>query len=157
MKINFFILKKKHLIIAFLISLAFLLLNIVSSIILSKLINVSLGHQNHFRSKKVEFIIAIVIAPLFETLFFQALVIYQVFESYSGRYKKEIAIIVSSLLFGSIHYYSLYYFLFATIAGLFLAYIFCYFREKTNYLMAFIYLTLIHMLSNLYIFLLKTF
>jgi membrane protease YdiL (CAAX protease family) len=72
-------------------------------------------------------------------VFFQWLVIYQTYVSYTRRYKRELATVLSSLLFGLLHSYSFYYVLAATFAGAVLPTSFCYFREKTNWGSAIVY------------------
>lgn len=141
-----------------LLGLSLCLLSIVSSYLVNAFTGISLGKQNTNSVNidfKSYFFVAFII-PLFETFIFQWLIIYQIYESYKRKYKKQLAILLSSLLFGLSHSYSYHYFIFTTIAGIFLATSFCYFKERTNWLSAFLYVTLIHSVSNSLIFIIKT-
>lgn len=128
-----------------------------SGILLHYITGESLGNQNgndigiDFNS----FVLVVFVAPIFETLLWQWLIINQVYISYNGKYKRQLGILLSSILFGLTHFYSFYYFLFATVAGVFLATSFCYFREKTNWVSACIYVFIIHLISNLLVFIMK--
>jgi membrane protease YdiL (CAAX protease family) len=141
-----------------LLGLFLCLLSIVSNYLVNAFTGISLGKQNT-NSVNIDFksyFFVAVIIPLFETFIFQWLIIYQIYESYKRKYKKQLAILLSSLLFGLSHSYSYHYFIFTTIAGIFLATSFCYFKERTNWLSAFLYVTLIHSVSNSLIFIIKT-
>ncbi len=59
-----------------------------------------------------------VIAPVTETLLFQALIIYLVLEFYKKQNNYCVAIILSTLAFSLTHIYSIYYFLYAIGLGL---------------------------------------
>lgn len=131
--------------------------SIISSYLIHKLIGVSLGRQNtnSIISDFNSFIFIVFIVPIFETLIFQWLIIYQTYASYKRNYKRQLAILLSSVLFGLSHSYSFYYVLVTTFAGVLLASSFCHFREKTNWVSATIYVTIIHALSNLLVFITK--
>lgn len=131
--------------------------SIASSYLVNAFTGISLGKQNTNSVNidfKSYFFVAVIIL-LFETFLFQWLIIYQIYESYKRKYKKQLAILLSSLLFGLSHSYGYHYFIFSTIAGIFLATSFCYFKERTNWLSAFLYVTLIHSISNSLIFIMK--
>lgn len=149
--------QKKYFIRSIALSVVFFCWNIISSLLLYKYLGVSLGKQISERySITVEFILVVIIAPIIETILFQYLLITQVYISYNGKNKKTIAILLSAFCFAIIHSYSLYYFLVTLFGGIFLAYFFCSFKDNTNTISAILYLTLIHSLTNLYIFLIKT-
>ena len=152
-----FILDNKYFLKSFFISIVLFLWSSITGLLVFKFLGIRLGKEVSFGSNLETFIFAIIIAPLFETLFFQFLIIYQTFESYKGKHHKQIAILISSLAFGLSHFYNLYYFLFASVGGYLLANRFCYFKGKTNYSSAIFYITIIHALSNFYVFLVKTF
>lgn len=144
-----------------LLGISLCLWSIASGYLVNAFTGISLGKQNSNSVNidfKSYFFVAFII-PFFETFIFQWLIIYQIYESYKRKCKKQIAILLSSVLFGVSHFYSYYYYyyyyLFLTIAGIFLATSFCYFRERTNWLSAFLYVTLIHSVSNPLIFILK--
>lgn len=144
---------------SFFLGICLCLWSITSSYLINTFAGISLGKQNS-NSVNIDFKSYIFIAfiiPFFETFIFQWLVLYQMNESYKGKFKKEFAILLSSVLFGLSHSYSSSYYIFSTIAGVFLATSFCYFREKTNWLYAIVYVTLIHSVSNSLIFIIKMF
>ncbi|WP_394759208.1 type II CAAX prenyl endopeptidase Rce1 family protein [Flavobacterium sp.] len=151
----YFQIKKKFFLHVLLLSVCFIFWNIASTLFINKFTGIKLGSENKFDSNLEAFFVAIVFAPIFETLLFQFLIIYQTHESYKGKYVKQLSIFISSVLFGLSHFYSIYYVLFALVAGYILATSFYYFKEKTNYLSAIFYITLVHLLSNLFVFIVK--
>jgi uncharacterized protein len=130
MKTKFLSIHTKYLVQAFLIGILFFLWNAITGLLLHKYFEISLGRQVKFSSTIEAFILPVLIAPIFETLLFQFLIIYQTYESYKGKNVKLLAISISALMFGLSHCYSIHYVAFGIFAGYFLAYIFCYFREK---------------------------
>lgn len=140
------------------LSVLFFTWSILSGLLIYKYTGVSLGKQTGYNySIAVDFLLVVLFAPIIETILFQYLIVNQVFISYNGKNKKIIAILVSAFCFGIIHLYSFYYFLVTSIGGLLLAYYFCIFKQKVNDISAIFYITLIHSLSNFYIFLIKKF
>jgi hypothetical protein len=150
-------LKLKFFISSFFISIALLFYNIIYSTLILKFVHVKLGNQNKFDNSISNFILVVFIAPFIETILFQFLLIYQVYESYKTLKTKYFAVFVSTFFFALSHFYSFYYFLGSVFAGLFLALSFCHFKEKTNYFSAVIYVMLSHSLLNGYVFLIKQF
>jgi membrane protease YdiL (CAAX protease family) len=73
-----------------------------------------------FGSLTEEIILAILVAPLFETFIFQ----YGVFETFKKKYNSFTCCLISAFLFGLLHLYNGFYFLFAFFAGLLLAYVY---------------------------------
>jgi membrane protease YdiL (CAAX protease family) len=142
---------------AFLLSLILVILNISFNYLTIKFSESKVTHKHNFDSIHSEFVMVVFIAPIIETIIFQYLIINQVYISYNGKNNKIIAIIISSITFGLIHLYNLNYFIFGTIIGVLLASSFYYFKEKTNNFNAIFYVFLIHSLSNLYVFLIKSF
>ena len=142
---------------AFLLSLTLVILNISFNYLILKFSESKVTYIHNFDSIYSEFIMVVFIAPIIETIIFQYLIINQVYISYNGKNHKIIAIIISSITFGLIHLYNLYYFIVGTIIGVLLASSFYYFKEKTNNFNAIFYVFLIHSLSNLYVFLIKSF
>lgn len=155
MKGRFLILSSIHLFKAFLISLMLIFLNISLSYLVLKFSDSKIINKQNFSSIDNEFVMVVFVAPMIETLIFQYLIINQVYVSYGGKKSKLLAILISSITFGLTHFYNLNYFLIGTICGVLLAYSFCDFKEKTNYLSAIFYVFLIHSLSSLYVFLIK--
>ncbi len=150
-------LKLQFFISSFFISIALLLYNLIYSALIFKFIHVKLGNQNKFDNSIGNFILVVFIAPFIETVLFQFLLIYQINESYKALKTKYFAVFVSSFFFALSHLYSFYYFLGSIFAGLFLAISFCYFKKKTNYFSAVIYVMMIHSLLNSYVFLIRQF
>ncbi len=74
-----------------------------------------------------------VIAPVTETLLFQALIIHLVFKLYKKKHRKHIAIIASTLAFGLTHIYSIYYFIYAIGIGFGFARFYLINSERKSY------------------------
>lgn len=142
---------------SFFLGICLCLWTIIFSYLINSFTGISLGKQNSnsFNIDFKSYIFIAFIIPFFETFIFQWLVLYQMYESYKGKFKKQFAILLSSVLFGLSHSYSSGYFIYSAIAGVFLATIFCYFREKTNWLSAIVYVTVIHSVSNSLVFIIK--
>ena len=124
----------------------FVLLNLTFSYlvnIISKVIyNSSFTNDAHkFSSIKEEFILAVLAAPLVETIIFQFIIIEILYE----KVRKEIICLISALAFASTHLYNVLYFVFALIVGLAFAYL--YFIGRVNK-KAFQYVYLTHLLYN---------
>jgi uncharacterized protein len=149
------IIKKKYLLQALLFSLIFILGNVIMGLLINKYFAIKISTQVKFSSNIEAFLMAVLFAPIIETLIFQCFIIYQTYESYKGGKVKLLAISISALFFGLSHFYSIQYVLFGIIAGYFLGYVFCHFREKTNYVSATLYVTIIHLISNLAVFTIK--
>ena len=133
--------------------------SIISSYLLSKLTEISFGNHNsnNINADFKSFSLVVFIAPFLETLIFQWLIIYQTYESCEKGHKKKLSIVLFSVLFGLSHFYNIYYLISAIGAGILLATSFCHFREKSSWLSAIFYVTLIHSFSNLLIFMMKFF
>ncbi len=108
---------------------------------------------NFLFSKNLEYILIVFIAPFFETFFFQYLLIVVFLRCFFVKIKRNhitFSLVVSSLLFGSIHIYNFYYFIIATIMGFYFGYITLlseFFREKR--ISVFISVFLCHSIINL--------
>ena len=90
--------------------------------------------------------LAIIIAPIIETLVFQHL-IFQVFRKWIPIKNKYFwAIIVSSVLFGLMHKYNVIYIIFAFLQGITLGY--CYYFYKRNLVKAFWSTAVVHAAHN---------
>jgi membrane protease YdiL (CAAX protease family) len=155
---KYLILNSQYFFKSLLIGFCLFLFNIASSYIIHKLTGEILGKQNT-NSITIDFssfIFVIIIVPIIETLIFQWLIIYQTYESYNKENKKQLAVLLSSVVFGLSHSYGFYYFFVTIFAGFLLARSYCYFTERTNRLSAIIYVTIIHSLSNLLVFIMKT-
>jgi len=140
-----------------LLGISLCLWSIISSYLTSKLTGISLGNRNNINTDFKSFSLVVFIAPFLETLIFQWLIIYQTYESCEKGNKKELSIILSSVLFGLSHFYNICYLMSAIGAGILLATSFCHFREKSSWLSAIFYVTIIHSFSNLLIFVMKFF
>ncbi|MES2651369.1 MAG: CPBP family intramembrane glutamic endopeptidase [Bacteroidota bacterium] len=107
------------------------------------------GLQNHSidnMSAINQFLIAVILAPVIETVIFQ----YALIESIRQKIQPLYACFFSALAFAFVHFYSVYYFLFALISGLIFAYL--YLLEKSVIKGSLLVLTA-HILYNLLIYL----
>ncbi|MGM9475030.1 lysostaphin resistance A-like protein [Pedobacter sp. GSP4] len=96
------------------------------------------------------FFLAVILAPILETIIFQ----YAIIETAKNKMPKVYACFLSALFFGITHLYNFYYFLFAFIAGLLFAYIY----TIGNTVMKSIgYVFTVHVIYNLIIFCIKSF
>lgn len=97
------------------------------------------------------FILSVIIGPLIETFLFQYLIIELLY--YFKKVKPNIIIIISALVFCSIHNYNFIYILVTFIAGLIYASYYIYLKEvKKKY--PFIYIWMLHTLYNFTVFIL---
>jgi len=101
----------------------------------------------------VVLITVILAAPLIETLIFQFLVIYLLLRF--TRFPLWIVICISALIFGVLHYYSIFYVFYAFVMGIILAVAFVICKQKKGYFYAFWVVALIHSLFNAIIALLR--
>jgi len=101
-----------------------------------------------FGSLQEEFLIAVIAAPIIETLIFQYFVIETLL---NVKLAPLLCIIASALLFGISHYYNIAYVLVTTIVGFIFAYYYMALRHQ-HYFNKLILVTLLHVLSNLFAF-----
>ncbi len=101
-----------------------------------------------FESKTELFWVVVVVAPLVETFIFQLSIFYLM--SLLTK-NKMIALLVSALLFGLSHSYSLLYIFSGLMGGLLLGYAYIIFQVRKKY--PFWSVSVIHSLNNLYLFL----
>jgi len=97
-----------------------------------------------------KFVIAVLFAPLIETLIFQFLVIELVLfllKRAKHSYGEFFSILVSSFLFSMTHSYSNYYILYAFISGFIYAY-FYLFARKRNGMNGYLTVAFVHSFSN---------
>jgi len=90
---------------------------------------------------------SIIIAPVLETLIFQALVIYILDRLLTKRIFIQIAI--SSILFGSFHNYNITYIFFGVFFGIVLSTAFILYKRKNSWNDAFIAIVFVHALRNM--------
>ncbi|MBP8067606.1 MAG: CPBP family intramembrane metalloprotease [Pedobacter sp.] len=131
----------------------FILLNTLNSFSFSMLAYfvTGVGLRNHSISTmgaQDELLIAVVLAPILETVIFQ----YALIESIRQKIKPLYACFVSATAFALVHCYSVFYFLFAFISGLIFAYL--YYLEK-SVLKSFLLVLCTHFLYNLLVYLTK--
>lgn len=93
-----------------------------------------------------QFLMAVLLAPVLETLIFQ----YALIESIRQRFHPLYSCFISTFAFALVHLYSVYYFFFAIISGLIFAYL--YLLEKSVIRGSLLVLTT-HILYNLLIYL----
>ena len=103
----------------------FVILNTVNSLSFSALAFFSTGDglKNHTMdtiSPNNQFLVAVILMPIIETLIFQ----YALIESIRQRVQPLYACFLSAFAFALVHFYSVYYFLFALISGLIFAYLY---------------------------------
>lgn len=126
-----------------------LLISVSFSFIASFLFNDSLNNNvNGFENMTEEIIAVIIIAPIFETLFFQ----YCIIEFFRKKMNKFYVCLLSSFIFALFHLYNFYYFLFALFTGIVFAYLYLLGKKKNR---AIILTIASHSLYNLIIFFLK--
>lgn len=105
--------------------LLFVFINIILSMLLSflsrNMIDKYLTNGSGFKSIKDALLMGVIMAPLIETFIFQ----YAIIETVKKKNSLLIACIVSAFVFAILHWYNFYYFLFAFVSGMFLAYLYC--------------------------------
>lgn len=95
----------------------------------------------------IEFISAVAIAPLIETLIFQTSIFYLLGKIKFFRDRKWLIILVSAIAFGMVHTYSVLYVLYGFLIGLILAYAYQVSYDRPN--SPFKTITCVHALRNL--------
>ncbi|MCF8018512.1 MAG: CPBP family intramembrane metalloprotease [Vallitaleaceae bacterium] len=75
-------------------------------------------------------LIVVVIAPIWETLVYQLLIIRQLKKLIFFKRRSSLTILISALVFGAVHIYSIYYMFYAFIIGLLFAYTFVIYEDK---------------------------
>lgn len=134
LNLNSFLVRTNRFSFLLIISSFGVILNILLSFIYFDLLGIDLGKENDMLlsiPKHFQFILAVFIAPLIETAFFQYLPIVLTLKTLlelniiSTCSKKHyfIVIVISSFLFALIHTFSIVYFLIAFIMGLYFGYI----------------------------------
>ena len=158
--IHDFLIKTNSFLFLFIISSFGVFLNIVLSIISYDFLGENLGDQNDLLvslTRNMEFILAIIIAPFFETAIFQYFFIILILDLLIKKptpFHLFLLVLISSILFALTHLFSLLYFIHAFIMGFYFGYISLlseYFREKK--INIFISVLLTHSLINLVAFL----
>lgn len=105
------------------------------------------GGVDEFESFQEKVMLVLFVAPVFETLVFNLLLNEVFFKYIKNIY---VCIVLSSLLFGLIHYYSLTYVLFAFLAGLIFNRFYFWIRFEKGILTATLCVLLLHFNHNLY-------
>lgn len=128
----------------------FIVINVLNSLSFSFLAYFITGNglRNHSidnMSAKDQFLVAVFLGPIIETLIFQ----YALIESVRQKIRPLYACILSAFAFALAHFYSVYYFLFALISGLIFAYM--YYLEK-SVIKSFLVVLTAHFLYNLLIY-----
>lgn len=128
----------------------FIVINILNSLFFSLLAYYITG--NGLRNPSIDsmgtkdqFLIVVLLSPIIETLIFQ----YALIESIRQKIKPLYACFLSAFAFALVHFYSVYYFLFALIGGLIFAYM--YYLEK-SVIKSFLVVLTAHILYNLLIY-----
>ena len=138
----------------FLTSLIVILLNIIISFIFDKITTIyDLEFKSDsltFESKKEEFILVVVIAPILETFLFQYLPYL-----YLKKYNTIYTIILSSILFGLSHSYSIIYIIYGLTVGM--LFISAFFYSIKKYLQPFWLVAFCHFIYNLFAFCMNNF
>jgi hypothetical protein len=99
-----------------------------------------------------EVLLYFLLAPIFETLFFQLMPIWTLFHI---SHKKWRTILISATLFGLIHYYNVYYLIYGFLGGVILAFFFVETYIKKDWLTAYILTVLLHGMHNVGAFVLE--
>ena len=128
----------------------FIIINVLNSLSFSLLSYFITGNglKNHSidsENSKDQFLMAVLLAPIIETLIFQ----YALIETIRHKLSPLYACILSAFAFALFHFYSVYYFLFALISGLIFAYM--YFLEK-SVIKSCLTVLIAHILYNLLIY-----
>ena len=97
-----------------------------------------------FDSLMEEFLIAVIIAPIFETFIFQYLVIETLLNS---KVKPIVCVAISASLFGASHWYNLVYVLVTTVVGLIFGFYYMALRHQ-NFANKLVLVGALHALSN---------
>lgn len=131
----------------------FILINSINSISFSMLSR--LFTNGGLREKAVggmsainEFLLAVILAPIIETLIFQ----YAIIETVRQKTRPIYACLLSATAFALLHSYSIFYFLYALVSGLLFAYL--YYLEKSEW-KSFVIVLSAHCLYNLLTFMVK--
>lgn len=161
LNLNSYLVKSNRLLFLLISTFLGVVINFFLSFIYYDLLGIDLGQENYSLlsiPKNMQFILAIVIAPLIETAFFQyfpivltlrTLLNLNIISSYSKKHF-YVAVIISSFLFALIHIFSIVYFFVAFIMGLYFGYITIiseFIREKR--INVFISVGLVHTFLNL--------
>jgi membrane protease YdiL (CAAX protease family) len=101
-----------------------------------------------FKSYREAFFLGVLLAPFLETLILQAAII----ETAKKRMPVFFACLLSALIFGSIHFYNIFYFFYGVLAGLLFAYL--YYIGTLNK-KGFVITVTAHMLHNFVAFILS--
>jgi CAAX prenyl protease-like protein len=102
--------------------------------------------QVQFRSSKEQFILVVILAPVFETLIFQ----YSIIDMVLIKFKSEgLAILLSALGFSLIHVYSVQYWVATFLSGLLFAFLFLVLSRKNS--KPILYITILHAVYNLFV------
>ena len=124
-----------------------------SSWIINRFFNPELLSNTFFDEMSLagKFFLVAIIGPLFETFFFQFLIIESVFYmaiKFNIPYRELYAIVISSILFGLSHNYNTYYVINSFIAGVLLAVVYIVVKER-KFLSAFVSVFFIHAFTNI--------
>ncbi len=141
----------KKLVIFFIVSFAFALLNgYFFNYLNDSYLHFEVNQNKNISDNELNFI-AIFVAPFIETLVFQYLP-YLILTQYIGVKNKILCIIIMSVIFASMHNYNLLYIVMTFFGGLILNNLYVYYKH-TNNKHSFILTVLFHALFNLYGFL----
>ncbi|MGZ5135775.1 MAG: CPBP family intramembrane glutamic endopeptidase [Flavitalea sp.] len=97
---------------------------------------------SNFKSAREALLVGILLAPFLETLILQAAII----ETAKKRMSPFLSCVLSALIFGSIHFYNIFYFIYGVVAGLLLAYLY-YIGSLVK--RGFLLTLIVHILCNL--------
>lgn len=129
----------------------FLLVHLAWALCFDYVLSLYLG-ANHttfdgvsFTSRKDQIYLSYIFAPIFETLIFQLFPIWTILNIFEN---KTLAIVVSSLLFASVHTYNIFYFVATIGAGIILALYFVQTLSRYNYWIAYFLTILLHSAYN---------
>jgi|LakMenE18May11ns_1017448.scaffolds.fasta_scaffold9717405_3 hypothetical protein len=138
----------------FITSFIVILLNIIISFIFDKITTIfDLEFKSDsltFESKKEEFILVVIIAPILETLLFQYIPYF-----YLKKYNAIYTILISSILFGLSHAYSIIYIIYGLTVGM--LFISAFFYSIKKYLHPFWLVVFCHFIYNLFAFCMNNF
>ena len=138
----------------FITSFLVVLSNIIITNIFDKITSIynleNMSNSLSFQSKKEEFVLVVIIAPILETLIFQYLPFY-----YLKKYKPIYTVLISSILFGLAHAYSTIYMIYGFTVGL-LFISACYYSIRKN-INPFLLIAFSHFIYNFFAFCMNNF
>lgn len=120
-KVHGYLIRLNNFVLIFFGASSILVSSILVSFVSGKFFDQSLTNGfPSFKSAREAFLLGVLLAPLLETLLLQAAII----ETAKKRMSPFYACLLSALIFGLVHLYNVFYFIYGILAGLILSYIY---------------------------------